>query len=140
MFTIRKKWRIEMAHRLTVAHSKSCSDCIHGHSYIIEVLLRADQLDETGMVIDFGALGELKAIVMELDHCLMLQTVPENEHEMSTNRKLVWTTFNPTAENMAKELYDRMSLSSILRGQNRVQLVLVRVHETDSGYAEYQES
>ena len=138
MFTIRKQWVIEMAHRLTMAYTKACSDCIHGHSYTIEVFLQAQELDDTGMVIDFGALGELKAVVMNLDHCLMLQTLPENQHELISNRKIMWTTFNPTAENMAKELFDVMSsLPLMIKLDKRVTLLKVRVHETASGYAEY---
>jgi len=140
MYTIRKQWHVEMAHRLTEAHTKACSDCIHGHTYTIELFLEAEDLDSTGMVIDFGALGEIKALVMRFDHALMLESRPENQHEMISNKNIMWVDFNPTAENMARELYERIAMSSPIKGQQRIRLAKVRVHETASGFAEFQKS
>ena len=135
MYQIRKSWKVEMAHRLTTAHTKACSDCIHGHSYTIEVFIMAEKLNEDGMVIDFGALGELKDIVMQCDHALMLQQLAAGEKHL--NHKLIQVPFNPTAENMARWLYEQMSCTTIFCGQNRLLLDAVRVWETETGYAEY---
>ena len=106
MFTIRKSWKVEMAHRLTTAYTKACSDCIHGHTYTIEVFIRAMKLDESGMVIDFGALGALKEIVMHCDHALMIEGGQNSDVDREHNRKLICVPFNPTAENMARYLLE----------------------------------
>ena len=69
---------------------------LHGHNWKVEVYLQSEQLDETGMLVDFKVLKkELKKILDELDHIYL------NEHKY-------FQKVNPTSENIAKYLYDRM--------------------------------
>lgn len=134
MFTIRKKFKFEAAHRLSSSYSKCCQG-IHGHSYIVEVFFRSEHLNQDGMVIDFGLVSEkVKELFDAWDHALLLEAA-ENPNITQTFQgvsKVVLTNWNPTAENMAREIYYRLYGSF-------PQLYKVRVHETDSGYAEYQE-
>jgi len=135
MYTIRKQFTFEMAHQLSAAASQECVATIHGHSYVIEVFLESRDLDRRGMVIDFGALQSLKAYVAGLDHALMLpDTLPKEYLDTLKryNQKLIIVPFNPTAENMARMLYEAFSR---LPGGHSV--AKVRLHETTTGWAEF---
>jgi len=126
MYRIRKKFKFEAAHRLTSAYSKECTDSIHGHSYIVEIFIESKILNEDGMVIDFKKLKEkIKPLIDLWDHKVILHT---KDTEKLKNCCVV--PFNPTAENMAKTIYVACFRAGITVSK-------VRIHETDSGYAEY---
>lgn len=140
MFRIRKQFKIEMAHRLRSAFSKCCTDQIHGHSYIIEVFLQAEELNDDGMLIDFG---ELKGIIGDYinswDHALVLpKEMPSGGSEVN----LIRTDYNPTAEAMACDMYTHIAYllkEGKHRGVQGLTVSCVRVHETRTGWAEYSE-
>lgn len=132
MVTIRKKYRIEMAHQLVGAFTDECNDTIHGHSYVVEVFI-AGEVDHRGMVIDFGELDEVKREVMRWDHALLMPNMlPADYLTMlkKHNEKVIVVPWNPTAENLAVQLHDAIS-RCLLKFE-----VKVRVHETETGYAE----
>lgn len=138
-FTIRKRYTLEMSHQLTRAVSKACSDTIHGHSYVVEVFFTSPILNDDGMILDFGALEEVKAVMEELDHGLMMDTATDSLYIAALqrfNRKLVLFEGNPTAEAMARWLFRR--IITIGKGGFARLLWKVRVHETATGWAEYQ--
>jgi len=147
MFTIRKKFAIEYAHILDSAFSSCCSDTIHGHSGIIEVFFGSGFLNDDGMVIDFGLIKEkIKPYIMSFDHALIISNKKNQEllkkrqadlHYFNKNLKIV--QYNPTAENMAKDIYDNIKelMSDILN--SHLWLIKVRFHETSSGWAEWSE-
>lgn len=135
MYTVRKLFKFEAAHQLASAYSRACSETVHGHSYRVEVFFRSRNLDANGMVIDFGAVTDMiKAIIMHWDHALIVPASFGKNRITAlrrTNKKLYVSAENPTAEWMAKHLYDT------IRAVYPVLLYKVRVHETDTGYAEY---
>jgi 6-pyruvoyltetrahydropterin/6-carboxytetrahydropterin synthase len=135
--TIRKKFRVEMSHQLSDAVSADCKDTIHGHSYIIEVFIRGT-LDHTGMVCDFGALGFMKEWIMEeFDHALFMHREMDDAYLamlQKHNRKIRIMSWNPTAENMA--FYILRCLQNLSVGHDGINVIRVRVHETETGYAE----
>ena len=144
MYTIRKLFKFEMAHQLSTAYSTACSEQIHGHSYICEVFFKSDELDETGMVIDFG---EVKALIGEYmdfwDHSLVMPSDMPKEYLKALtkyNKKLQIVPYNPTAEAMAKDMYYR--IKKLMRGSANPDIAdkvyKVRLHETTTGYAEYE--
>jgi len=135
MFTIRKVFKFEAAHRLIGAYSKDCT-YIHGHSYVVEVFLRATQLNGDGMVLDFGELKKCVGhFIKAWDHRIIL-AMEDDLAELN----LVKVDFNPTAEEMAHYLFDVMKhdLKRVLDGKEPW-LWKVRVHETATGWAEYEE-
>jgi len=141
MFTIRKKFRFEMAHILREAYTKVCSDTIHGHSYVLEIFFRGEELNSAGMVIDFGEIkNKIQKIVDALDHALLIPKGIEHEAYwkdiLPLNKKAKMVDFNPTAEEMAREIF--YQIQSISKKMD-VLLYKVRLHETETGYAEYQE-
>ena len=148
MYTIRKKFRFEAAHRLMTSYSQKCQK-VHGHSYVAEVFLQSNQLNEDGMVIDFGKLkNKLAEIFDKFDHSVVLckddkiaANIGDKEQEQMIDFGLVLVDWNPTAENMAKYFYykiwEAMYADEELRGP---ELVAVRIHETETGWAQYTES
>jgi 6-pyruvoyltetrahydropterin/6-carboxytetrahydropterin synthase len=140
MFQIRKQFKVEMAHRLASAYSSCCTDQIHGHSYIIEVFLKASELNEDGMVIDFGELKKLIGDYIDSwDHALVMPASLAQGHE---KKNLIVMEENPTAEVMAYKMFVHMKNSleeAKCRAADDVRISKVRVHETATGWAEYEE-
>jgi len=128
-----KQFKAEVAHRLVSAYSEKCQS-IHGHSYLFEVTLESEHLNEDGMVMDFGEVkARLKHFIDSLDHSfvfynqdplakhykLMLDTVP---------MRMIEVDYNPTAENMAYHMF-RACIDNDLPVRE------VRVQETLTGWA-----
>ena len=107
MYKIEKRFTLPIGHRLS-KHEGRCFS-IHGHNFSVLVGLKSEFLNENDMIIDFS---ELKHIVNnfldQLDHCLML-----NENDKDTVEKvkemgirMFPVPFDPTAERLAKMIYD----------------------------------
>src|SRR5579862_2565599 len=70
---------------------------VHGHNYRVRVTVQGDQLDATGLLVDFLEVNQLISGVVEyLDHQFINNLPPFDE-------------LNPSAENIAKYFYDRVS-------------------------------
>jgi len=136
MYTIRKTFKFEMCHQLFNAYSEDCCGQ-HGHSYICEIYLTSHKLDETGMVTDFKKIkDEIKDYIDSWDHCLVMpNTFPSEYLNMLSkyNKKMKVVDYNPTAENMACEMFKTIK-------KQIPELKKVRLHETTTGWAEYEES
>jgi len=136
MWTVCKEFRFEAAHKLSEAFTQECVNCIHGHSYKVEVYV-AGSLNAYGVVMDFGLIkAAVKCIIDEWDHALILHEDVDllfpRELEQD-NAKVVWLPCNPTAENMAAIIYDRV--------KKRIPtLKKIRVWETVGAWAEYEEA
>lgn len=139
MYRIRKKFKFEMAHRLNTSYSKECQD-IHGHSYVLEVIIDSMGLNEDGMVIDFKLLKSVvnDFIINDFDHALVISNINKKDYEWVKYipSKKVVTDYNPTAENMVKDFYNRLYAILSVSVKSFYKLT-VRLHETDTGYAEY---
>ncbi|SHK18736.1 6-pyruvoyl trahydropterin synthase family protein [Thermocrinis minervae] len=86
---IRVKRKFNAAHYLTNYHGKP--EPLHGHTWTVEVFIRADSLDEGGMGYDF----------VEIDRRLK---------ELLPDYKLLNEVFDfsPSAENVARWLYYKL--------------------------------
>lgn len=120
MFELDVEREFSSAHHLK-GYNGNCSEK-HGHNWGVQVFIRAEELDEIGIAVDFKALKrELDAILLELDH-KDLNTVPPFDQ------------INPTSENIAKTIYQR--LASKLN-DSRVKVHRVRISENKSSGASY---
>lgn len=137
MYNIRKKFKFEMAHQLISAYSNECKDCIHGHSYILEVFFSSNDLNDSGMVIDFKQVkDEINDYIKSWDHALVMSCqMPKDylDNLKKYNKNLKITEYNPTAENMTFDIF------SYIKHKFK-SCVKVRLHETNTGYAEYAEN
>jgi len=135
MFTIRNKIEFEMAHQLFSCFSECYRDTIHGHSYTLEIFIKSKELNNHGMVKDFGELSKVKDFINRVyDHSLLIpNTFPDEYINLLKlyNKKLIVTSYNPTAENMVKCIFNQIK-------DNIEGLYKIRLHETTTGYAEYE--
>lgn len=69
---IRKLFKFENAHVVRNCTSDRCKRSIHGHSYKVELLLKASKLDHGQMVYDFGL---LKGVIKDLSIALIMRFV-----------------------------------------------------------------
>ena len=84
------------ASHIIEGHQGKCAN-LHGHNWYVEAEVRARQLDELGMAIDFADIkAATKELVEQLDH-RHLNDLP------------AFQTVNPTAENIAQYLYRALS-------------------------------
>lgn len=130
MHKIRKSFKFEMAHVLSNSYSKECRK-IHGHSYKMEVIISCLSLNKDGMVIDFKRLKEIvvDTIISKMDHAFVAE-------KGRTSIPHVAVPYNPTAENMVIDFFHRLR-TPIKKEIPSFYRLTVRLHETETGYAEY---
>lgn len=138
---IRKLFKFEAAHVVRNCNSQRCKYSQHGHSYKVEFMFESHVLTDYGMVIDFGDLKLLKDHVDRFDHAYHIgssETEEFKQWQKEHNHRWVELPFNPTAENYA--IYFLRVGQRLVDGSNfdnsYVYCKSVRVHETDTGYAE----
>lgn len=113
--SVTKIIKFETAHQLTDSYSQECQR-IHGHSYRCEVTFEGDIDFTTGMILDFKKIKEiLQTIVDKYDHTFF--------------NKDLFEGLNPTAENMAKDIFAIVYHRSLL-------VKRVRLWETDTCYVD----
>ena len=140
---IRKKFRFEGAHIVRNCTSQRCRENIHGHSYEVEVFLKSDHLDNGFMVMDFVLLNNVAEFIHSFDHAFTLwdkENDQVKEAIYKINARGAEFPVSPSAEGYALLFFFVISrmISSIIpvNGEKNVKLHAVRVHETQSGYAE----
>lgn len=91
MYKISKQFSFSASHILEGLPQEHPCSRLHGHNYIITIHLKAEQLNGVGFVKDYRELDNVKKYIDDtLDHRHLNDLFP----------------FNPTAENIAKYLYD----------------------------------
>ncbi len=117
MFIINKQFSFSASHILEGLPAEHPCGRLHGHNYVVELTLASTILDKTGFVLDYNDLDQFKRIIdSELDH----------RHLNDVLR------FQPSAENIAKYLYDCAKKFCPA-------LIAVRVSETPKTWAEFRE-
>jgi 6-pyruvoyltetrahydropterin/6-carboxytetrahydropterin synthase len=94
----------------------------HGHNYVLEVKVIGEVNPQTGYVMDTKILSNIikREVTERYDHKNLNLDIPE------------FKSLNPTAENIAAEIYKR------LRGEIPEELELkVRLYETERNIVEY---
>lgn len=141
---IRKLFKFEAAHIVRNAVSERCKYSIHGHSYKVEVCLKGKVNPETGMVMDFIEFKNagITDFLDKLDHSTIVWGEDSNEYIndiQKHSKRIVYMSHNPTAENMAITFH--YEIQKLLNQYNKdIKVKYVRVHETETGYAESEES
>lgn len=94
MYELSVTTSFDAAHRLRDYPDK-CGR-VHGHTWTVTITVRGQELDANGMLIDFGILKKIaREVVEDFDH-YYLNDLP------------VFAAQNPTAENIAREVYLRV--------------------------------
>ena len=131
MYETRVEADFAAAHFLQDYHGK-CEN-LHGHNYKVYAYARGEELDEGGMLLDFGILkGKLREVCKKLDHT--------NLNDLCENRVLVFKQ-NPSAERIAKYIFDKLQAelkqTSDTAKKSEAQLYRVDVFETPTSRATY---
>lgn len=110
------------AHQLR-GYKGKCEN-LHGHNYRVEIYARGRELDNIGLLVDFGELKEAAdEVVQYLDHRNINELTPFDEE------------LNPSAENLARYILERVAARV---GDDRVSVYKVRCFETPTSVATYQ--
>jgi 6-pyruvoyltetrahydropterin/6-carboxytetrahydropterin synthase len=147
MITAQRHHDISCGHRV-VGHESKCRH-MHGHNYRVHFCCTAKDLDNVGRVIDFSVIKEKlcmwieqnwdhKFLAWEKDKEMRNIQIVLNDHACYEEsdffgHSIVWTPFNPTAENMAEHLLNVVGPQQ-LEGTGVV-LVAVTVEETAKCHA-----
>ena len=141
---IRKKFKFEGAHIVRNCSTDRCKKSIHGHSYIVEVFFTSNKLDNGYMIFDFGLTKKhIRDIIDSFDHAYSLWDGESDEFKnffKSNSERWVEMPVSPSAESyslMFLKLVDHiLKHTTFSNGEGDVQVSSVRVHETETGYAE----
>lgn len=140
MYILTAEASFDSAHFLAGYNGK-CRN-IHGHRWLIKVEAAGSKLQQAGqmrdMVIDFGDLKkEVKAIADYFDHGLIVEKNTLKERTFAALQeegfKLIEVDFRPTAEKLAKYIFDS------LKGK-QLPVKQVTVYETPANCAAYSEA
>ena len=120
MYELKIITQFAAAHRLENFNGKC--EALHGHNWKVEVFLVGEQLDEAGLLVDFGVIkARTNALLEEIDHKYL------NELEAFREQ-------NPSSENLARYLFERLSTTLSRDG---VRVFRVNVWESDTSCASY---
>ena len=114
---IRKLFKFEGAHIVRHCSSEKCRENIHGHSYVVEVFLTSDKLDNGYMVMDFCRLDKVKQFIESFDHTYSLwNREPEDFKAFiyQYNRRVAELPVSPSAEGYALLFF--YAIDHILKG------------------------
>src|SRR5207237_8111262 len=118
VYEVRVQSRFSAAHQVRLYDGEL--EPIHGHDWIVEAIFRGEQLDGIGILVDFVAVERgLGDITRQLHHTRL------NDAELLEGQ-------NPTAEHVARCIYDRMRASL-----PQAPLVGICVHEAPGCIACY---
>ena len=141
---IRKLFKFENAHIVRNCTSDRCKRSIHGHSYKVELLLKASKLDHGQMVYDFGLLkGVIKDLYDSFDHAICFWQQDHADYiEACKNFSARWVSLpvSPSAEQFSRIFFylaqQVLASTETQNGEGDVEVYSVIVHETDTGYAQ----
>jgi len=115
-------YKIKVISEFSAAHMlrgyKGKCENLHGHNWKVEVSVSSAKLNSQGMVLDFTELKkQIKKVLEGLDHT--------NLNDLPYFKKV-----NPTSENIAKYIFDRVK-------DQGARVKAVKVWESDTACATY---
>lgn len=119
-------YELEITKQFSGAHSLTGypGDCrkLHGHNWLVTVVLQASELDEIGIALDFKILKkELNEVIDRFDHAY-LNDLPE------------FAGCNPTSENLARIIYKELGKRL---NDDRIKVTRISVEESPGSRASY---
>lgn len=123
MFEISVEYPFAAGHALR-GYKGKCEN-VHGHNYKVQVAVAGEQLNSTGLLMDFVELrAAIKALVERLDHRFLNELPP-------------FDRVNPSAENLAKYFCDELEAHVRAHG---LSIRSVTIWETDTTSATFRPS
>ncbi len=110
------------AHQLRNSGGKC--ESLHGHNWKIEITLKGEKLNETGLLMDFREIKDMtNEVLQELDHSFL-------------NELPYFKQNNPSSENIAFYVFDRLDKKL---NNGSIKVAEVTVWESDFTSATYME-
>ena len=140
---IRKLFKFDATHIVRNCSSDRCKKSIHSHSYTIECFFTADNLDNGQMIYDFGLMkNTIKQFINMFNswHYWDKENKSYIDFIKENTNKYIELSFSLSAEQYSKLFL--ININKILdstifsNGESEVKCTSVRVHETNTGYAE----
>ena len=120
MYELKVTTDFAAAHQLKMVAEK-CEN-LHGHNWKLEVRVRGEQLNEAGVVLDFGELKmHLAAVIGRLDHQFLNELEP-------------FIDSNPSSENISRYVAETLQAAI---GDDRIRVSSVTAWESDNACATY---
>ena len=123
-------FEVAVEHVFAAGHAlrnyKGKCENVHGHNWRVRVVLEGEQLDSTGLLVDFL---DIRALIDKtaayLDHQFINDLPPFDK-------------VNPSAENLARYFYEEISKGlTAQRPEAPVRVSAIKVWETDVASATY---
>ena len=96
----------------------------HGHNYKVRITLAGVELDHAGLLLDFKLLKQvMRPVIDRIDHQMLNDLEP-------------FTTVNPSAENIARHIYDE-AVKQLHQAPTGAAIASITVWETDVTSATY---
>lgn len=132
-----RRIEFDAGHRVD-GHEGKCK-FLHGHRYALEATATSKNLNELGMVADFGKIKKIIKdwIDLNFDHNLILK---ESDAEIGksvseyTGQKIYYMKNNPTAENIASHL--KNDIFPKLLAEESFKISKVKLYETPNCFVE----
>lgn len=125
MFELTVDIPFSAAHKIE-GHPGPCAR-LHGHNYRVVITVAGDRLNNLGILIDFGELKQAcSEVIAPLDHSFL-------------NELPAFADTNPTAEAIARHLYQGLTAALHPEPQTAIHVARVTVYESDRSAATYQE-
>mgnify|MGYP005793400095 FL=1 len=137
MYTLKTEQSFDSAHFL-YGYEGKCRN-IHGHRWRVIIEIYDENLckegQKRGMIVDFGDLKrDLKGLCDYLDHAFIIESGSLKKATldalMSENFRIIEFDFRPTAENLAKYIYDKIK-------EKGYKVKSTQVYETPNNCASY---
>jgi len=123
MFELKVTQHFAAAHNLREFGGR-CEN-LHGHNWLVEAVVRADELDRIGLALDFGLLKKhLQAALEILDHRYL-------------NELPAFQSQNPSSENIARFIYRHLAPLVAAETEGRARLHSVSAWESENASATY---
>jgi len=137
MISCTRRIEFDAAHRI-LNHESKCK-MLHGHRYVLEATFAADQLDNLGRVIDFGEIRQMLGAWIDenFDHNTILSREDKilgEKISSETKQKIFYIDENPTAENIAKFLLQKVCPE--IFAKKNVKCIAIKLYETPNCYVE----
>ena len=112
MYTLKVEGAFEAAHNLN-GYPGKCAQ-LHGHNWVVEAIVKGRELDELGMLVDFKDIKQtLKDILERFDHHYLNELAPFKDG------------VNPTAENLARIIFEELAGNEIFKRDNVLAAITV---------------
>jgi len=120
MYQVMIEERFSAAHQLRDSNGKP--ESLHGHNWKVQAAVVAKAVDEVGLVLDFRKLKTaLQKVLLPFEHAYLNEVEP-------------FTGQNPSSENIARWIYDRLAEEIPDRSVQVAQVIVWESEEAGAAY------